>query len=103
MFQKDSILLGIIIGLIVPFVGYALVMVIFDQLAASGLMDEGSSNISSRRMRTVGLLAICSLIIPIQIYKNKRFDQTLRGLSFPFLLYVGLWVYTYRELLFANS
>ena len=103
MFTKDSILLGIIIGLAVPFIGYALVMIIFEQLAVAGLMEEGSASIASRRMRTVGLSAVCTLIIPINIYKNKRYVQTIRGISFPFLLYVGLWVYTYRELLFASG
>jgi len=103
MLKKDSILIGIIIGLAVPFVGYAIVMIIFEQLVAAGLMDPASSSISSRRMRTIGLIAICTIIIPIQFFKNKRCDKTIRGLSFPFLFYVCLWIYIYKDTLFGQA
>ena len=99
--EKDSIFTGIIIGMIVPVLGYYAVEGIFNLLMHFGLMEYASGNAVGRRLRTITLLAICFNLIPFNVAKNRYYDQTLRGIVFPTIIYVGLWVYKFKEVLFT--
>jgi hypothetical protein len=100
MIDKNSILLGFVLGCIVPVLGYLMVEFIFNTLTDSGLISEVNAYTSGRRARTISLLAICCNLIPFNIAKNRRWDQTLRGIVFPTLIYVGAWLYKFSGELF---
>ena len=90
MLKKDSILVGIGVGLVVPFVGYALLLELYDQLAAGGVIsDIGLSE--SFRKRTIALLALCLNLIPFILYNRRWYHNTMRGIVFPTVLYATLW------------
>ncbi len=96
MLQKDSIPLGLIIGLLVPFVGYAALLEIYDQLAAQQVIsDLGMTN--NFRERTIALLAVCFNLIPFIYYNRLRFFNTMRGLVFPTVLLAVVWLFYFRE------
>jgi len=92
MLEKDSILLGIILGLCVPFVGFATIKMFFEQLASMELLNPEMRTIFFRE-RTIAILAICLNLIPFNIYKRWRFDQTMRGVLFATFVYVFAWVW----------
>ncbi len=101
MFQKDNIIVGIGLGLVIPFVGYALLLTLFEQLEGVGLMSP--ENMSSNfRLRTVALVAIALNLIPLAIYNKKRFIDTMRGFVFPTLLYVIAWFMIYGRHLIGS-
>ncbi|GLR19422.1 hypothetical protein [Portibacter lacus] len=102
MFNKNHIVLGIIIGICLPVVGYALIMMLFETLESAGIMDEVTSGSAGRRVRTLSLLGICTNIIPFEIYRKKRFDNTMRGLVFPTVIYIGIWIFMYKDILFGG-
>ena len=90
MLQKNEIWLGIVLGIIIPFVGYALLITLYDNLDGMGWANN--KNLSEDfRTRTLGLLAISLNLIPFAIYNKKRFTNTMRGLIFPTMLYVIIW------------
>ncbi len=90
MLNKDSIIIGIIVGLVLPFVGFALLLEVYDQLANNGIIsDIGLSE--DFRKRTIALLALCLNLIPFIIYNRKWFYNTMRGIVFPTVLYAALW------------
>ena len=91
MFKKDSILVGILVGLVVPFVGYAILLTIFDQLQAAGLVEPNGFS-PTFRQRTLSVLAICLNIIPINIFKKRWWNESMRGVVFPTGLYVIAWI-----------
>jgi len=93
--NKDSILAGFVIGAIVPVAGYTVVEFIFELLTQMGVMADVTASTAERRLRTLSLLAICCNLIPFQIAKSKRWDDQMRGIVFPTLVYVGFWVYTF--------
>ena len=63
MLRKDSLPLGLLIGLLVPFVSYAVLLELYDQLAAQQLIsDLGMS--PNFRQRTIALLAVCANLAP---------------------------------------
>lgn len=98
MRDKNELWWGILIGLVVPFLGYAIVLMIYDQLDALEITSGGMGN--AYRARTVGLMAIACNIIPINIFKRRYQDNNMRGIVLATLAYVALWVFLYAKYLF---
>jgi hypothetical protein len=98
--EKDSKLLGFVLGAIIPVFGFMAFDALFDFLANQGLIANTSGAGISRRMRTISLLAICANLIPFQWAKRNRYDDTMRGIVFPTLFYVVYWVYFFYNQLF---
>ena len=90
MLRRNEIWLGIILGLVIPFVGYALLLTIYENF---DIMGWASSEHMSEdfRTRTLGLLAISMNLIPFALYNRLRFTNTMRGLIFPTMVYVVVW------------
>ena len=88
--NKDAILAGAVLGTLIPFVGYALILEIYDKLASSGMIsDSGLSQ--TFRLRTIALLAICLNLIPFIVYNRKWYYNTMRGIVFPTVIYAAIW------------
>lgn len=100
MIDKNSVFTGLVIGAIVPVLGYIVVEFIFGLLTQMGLMEYVSSTGASQRMRTLALLGICCNLIPLHISRKNKWDDTMRGIVFPTLLYVGFWLYQYGRIFF---
>jgi len=100
MLDKDSLFTGIIIGVIIPVVGYLVVEFIFNTLTSFGLMEYVTGGGTSKRMRTLALLGICCNLIPFNISIRNKWDDTMRGIVFPTLAYVVLWIYQFGSVLF---
>ncbi len=99
--EKDSILTGLVLGAIIPVVGYFLLESVFQHLNSIGFLGEAVGESFMRRVRTIGILAICCNIIPFEICKRNRYDDTMRGVVFPTLIYIGAWIYKYYYILFG--
>ena len=100
MIERNSVLTGFVLGCIVPVLGFLAVEFIFNALTDAGVISQVNAYTAGRRMRTISLLAICSNLIPFNIAKNRKWDQTLRGIVFPTLIYVGAWLYKFAGELF---
>ncbi len=99
--EKNSLIMGFVIGAIVPVLGFYLIEILFNLATDMGWMAEVSMSTGARRFRTMALLAICTNLIPFNITKSKKMDETMRGIAFPTLIYVGAWIYTFYDQLFA--
>ncbi len=97
--DKNSIGFGLIIGLLLPILGYWAWKVFFELLTVLKLMDPSGFS-ESWRARTFALLGICMNIFPFQYYQKRRYDNTMRGLIFPTILYVIIWVVVFRHAIF---
>lgn len=95
MIEKNSLLLGLVLGCIVPVAGFVIFEFLFNMLTSWGLLDEVSASTAGRRYRTLTLLALCTVLIPFNIAISRKWDQTMRGMIFPTLIYAGAWVYKY--------
>lgn len=101
MIDKNSLVFGLVLGCIVPVLGFVFVEFIFNLMTQFGLMAEVSSSSSGRRFRTLTLIAICTNLIPFNIAKNRKWDDTMRGIVFPTLIYVGAWILKFYAELFG--
>ncbi len=94
--NKNSILVGILIGLVLPFVGYAIFLSIFDGLQDMGFIKMGSTS-PGFRQRTSAILAIALDFIPVNIFNKRRWNDSMRGIVFPFFVYVAAWIFYFGK------
>ncbi len=99
MINKDALILGILLGLAVPFVGYAIILMIFEQIGASEWLNSEARTITFRT-RTIAVLAICLNIIPFRFYQKQRYEASMRGVIVATMIYVGLWMFKFSSHLF---
>lgn len=97
MKEMDHILKGLIIGICVPVVGYALLLMLSEFLVSNGWMDAVTESIVARRMRTTTLIALCFNIIPIQVFQRWRQTKNIQGIVLITLIYAGIWIYYFRN------
>lgn len=97
--SKDSILIGIVLGIMLPFVGYAVILELYDQLESSQIIsDIGLSE--TFRKRTIALLSICLNLIPFSLFNQRRFHNSMRGVIFPTVAYVITWLLYFSSSIF---
>jgi len=91
MLQQNKVIIGLITGLVVPFVAYAIFDMIYDYGDSAGWFTN--SNISETfRDRTKGLLAIATNLITINIFRRKRHENSMRGVLIATSIYVLTWI-----------
>ena len=96
---KDNFWKGLAAGFLFPFIGYAVLLLIYDQLDNLGVIsDLGMSR--DFRTRTLALISICLIIIPANYFKKNYMNDAIRGLVLPMVVFVVLWLYYYGPGLF---
>lgn len=98
---NDSFMIGFMIGVTIPVIGYWCIENLFAILTDNGIMDEVTSSVAGKRLQTLSLLAICTNIIPSQLASNKRYGQILKGVITATLIYAAFWIlYFFLEIRF---
>ncbi len=87
----NKVWVGLLIGLVVPFVGYAVWQTFFELLASFG-----NNPTASFRPRTMVVLGIFLNLIPLQISKKRKWHDHIRGLGISTVLCAIGWVVYYR-------
>ena len=95
--MKNSIWIGIIAGLVIPFVGYAVFLSIFDGLESAEIIEDPGNISAYFRQRTSAILAIALNLIPLNIFKKRRFDHAIRGIVLPTVGYAIFCVYYFGQ------
>ncbi|MEZ5044932.1 MAG: hypothetical protein R2828_33850 [Saprospiraceae bacterium] len=100
IFHRNEIWVGLLLGLLLPFIGYAILLMFFEQIEK---LDIGSASGFSFgfRQRTVAIIAICLNIFPINVYQKKRMTQTIRGMIIATFILVAIWLIYYGQQLFS--
>lgn len=91
--EKNSILVGIIVGSFVPIVGYALLLYLYEFLSLNGFLDSLSDSFIER---TPALLAICLNLVPFRYFNNNYMTASMRGMIFPTIAFVVYWWYHFH-------
>jgi hypothetical protein len=100
--REDKVLVGVITGILVPIVSYGLLTLIYSLFTSIGLMDPDGFS-ASWRLRTTLLLAICSNLIPFNLHNKAQHAQAMRGLIFPTVIMVVIWVFMFRDVIFRTG
>ncbi len=100
MYNFDkSIWIGILFGLALPVVGYALTLMVFEQLAKAGMVQSSLGQFSPLQNRTMWVIGIMFNLIPFQYFKVKRAERAMNGVLLMTIIAVIVWiVYFHKEL-----
>lgn len=88
-FKKNNLLFGIIMGIALPIIAAAFVMIILEQLIRMG--GQGNQD-AIVRPRTVYLIGICINALIVNYYKKIKFDLTMRGIVIATSILGILWM-----------
>ena len=91
MWNKNSILLGLGLGLLLPALGFLLIYFGYTQLEESGIVSQRGFSPYFRE-RTSAVIAICLNLIPLNAFLKRRATQSMRGIVLATILLVILWV-----------
>ena len=94
IFNRNELWVGLVLGLLIPFVGYAILLMAFEQLEGMNMGTSSGFSIGFRQ-RTVAIIAICLNIFPINNFQKKRMTQSIRGLVLATFALVAIWLIWY--------
>ncbi len=94
MFWKNNnIWLGIGLGIAIPIIFGAFIMIILEQTIKMGSGPNSQDPVI--RARTVYLLGICANLLLVNYYNKLRYDLSLRGVAIGTSLLGILWIIRY--------
>ncbi|MEY4927539.1 MAG: hypothetical protein RI894_1975, partial [Bacteroidota bacterium] len=88
----DSVIAGVLIGLVVPFVSYALLLSINDFGVNNPLHIGILDDFYGMQAKGLSVMAICVNLLPFNLMKKQRFDDGMRGLVIATSIYVFAWM-----------
>jgi hypothetical protein len=98
--QKNAIWVGLLLGLLVPFVAYALLLTIYEQLEMTGIVSRDGLSPQFRE-RTLSVVAIGLNVFIFNYYARRRFFvNTMRGMVIATVICVGVWAAIFWKNLF---
>lgn len=93
--------MGILWGLIIPFVGVAILMMLDENLVGMKLEIREDYPYKGQPKRTLFLLGLCLNLIPLRIFQNRNWFESIRGLIFPTVAYAFAWMIYFGSLLMS--
>lgn len=94
MLSKNEIWAGLLIGIVLPIAGFMLLMQIFQLLEIKGAAS-GAGLSENFRERTLAIVAIAFNLIPINLYRRRRWDRAIRGVVIATGVLALAWVGRY--------
>lgn len=94
MFNKNEIWTGFLFGIILPVAGFLVLMQMFSLLEIKGAAS-GAGLSADFRERTLAIVAVALNLIPMQIYRNRRWDKAIRGIVIATSVLALVWVVRY--------
>jgi hypothetical protein len=85
--DRDALWLGLLWGVFVPVVGYAVLEMLLEVAGGNVLKPGVLAN------RTRALIAICLNMIPLRLYRRGRYDRTVHGVIWATFGLAALWMY----------
>ncbi len=93
--NKNTIVFGILISLILPVIGYA-IWVLINYILMSANVTDKFGQIFQFSSKTMVLVSICFNLIPFHYAKNKRWDDMLRGCGLLTIIMLLSWAYYFN-------
>lgn len=98
--QKNAVWAGLLLGLILPVVAYAVLLMLFEQLDALGILSRPSATPRFRE-RTLSIVAIALNVFVLNYYSKRRFFlQTVRGIVIATFIGIAAWAAIFWKYIF---
>ncbi|MEQ1745695.1 MAG: hypothetical protein ABMA02_09735 [Saprospiraceae bacterium] len=98
MLNRNEIWAGFIFSLLLPALGFVLLYNLFGMLEMGGAASgEGFS--ANFRERTLSIVALALNLIPLNVYRRRRWDLAMRGVVIATALLAFAWLFWYGRML----
>ncbi len=92
--KKDSVWVGLGMGLLVPAVVYVLLFILYSLLDSMDVFsDMGFAE--DFRIRTLALFSICANLVLVQRYRKSYYNETIRGIMIGSMILVIIWFFIF--------
>ena len=99
MFYRNEIWIGLLYGLLLPFCSFVLLYEVFNLLENKGAASGAGLAVNFRE-RTLAIVAIALNLIPMNLFRKRRWDLSMRGVVIATALLAFVWVIRYGVTLF---
>lgn len=99
MLNRNEIWVGILVGILLPVLGYALLYQLFGLLELSGAASSHGFSPNFRE-RTLAIVAIAANLILLNLYRRRRWDLSMRGVVIATAILAFVWVFRFGKYLF---
>ncbi len=99
MFYRNEIWFGLLFGLLLPLCSFVFLFEVFSLLESKGAASGTGLSVNFRE-RTLAIVAIALNILPLNLYKKRRWDLSMRGVVIATALLAFMWVILYGMKLF---
>jgi hypothetical protein len=96
MFDKNTIPNGLIIGIMVPLIGFPLMYGLFTGLESIGIMDDAGFR-PQFKIRTTAIIAIAINAYILNKFQAKRATDSMRGVTIATFIYVIVWMAVFAK------
>ena len=96
MFEKNSLPIGILIGIALPVAGYLLLTGIYEILEAMGWLSDSGFRPKFRE-RTIAIISLALNAIALNYYQKRHYFNSVRGVVIITSIWVGLWLLVYGK------
>jgi hypothetical protein len=91
MFDKNTIPNGLIIGILVPIIGFVVMYGLFTGLENIGIMDDAGFR-TQFKIRTTALIGIACNAYMLNKFQSRRATDSMRGITIATFIYVIIWL-----------
>lgn len=99
MLNRNEIWAGLVFGILLPALGFLLLYNLFSLLEIKGAAS-GAGFSPNFRERTLTLVALALNLIPLNIFRRRRWDLAMRGVVIATAVWAFVWVVRFGLSLF---
>lgn len=99
MLNRNELWVGIVFGLLLPALGFVILFQLFSLLEIKGAAS-GTGFSANFRERTLAILAIALNLIPLNVFRQRRWDLSMRGVVIATAALAFIWLFRYGLNLF---
>lgn len=100
-YNRNNVFVGILIGLAIPVIVYALLLTILELIDANAGFTQVQLA-KALKPRTLALIAICFNILTMQYYRKMRADESMRGVFISVGIAAIIWIVKYSSEIFSS-
>ncbi len=99
MFNRNNVVAGILLGIILPIVVFVLLYQVFSLLEIRGAAS-GAGLSENFRVRTLAIVAMAVNVLPMRVFQKRRWEDSVRGIVVATAALALGWVFYFGKGLF---
>jgi hypothetical protein len=90
-YDKDNVFISLLIGLALPIIAYATLLVGMETYDTYGGMTQ-IKLVEAIKPRTLQIVSLCINVFMMRWYQRKRYDNSMRGIFIAIGIYAVIWI-----------